>query len=309
MHDFNPFSKKCSKLTSSDIEKLVENSVAEGWFVEYKEQPVSTLRTAHSIASFANSEGGWYILGIKADEDNVAVEIAGFSIEDFKKPKERLRDVVKSKISPTPFFESKLVTLKNGRVILVAHIPRGDETPYVTSDGRIYRRVNEGSDPIPEQDRYSIQKLFERGSERRNFIERFCDNPFAMSVAQSEAAQSFLEAYFLTQPVNRFEINKFYDESKFQKIFKAFSSPTRFLRIEATGHIKFNYMQSSTDSYIVRVVESPPQSTLLSPCIEIFRNGSARILLSINIIELHPLNGMINKVYLGLSPGTSKPST
>ena len=48
--------------------------------------------------------------------------------------------------------------------MILVYIDKGYKTPYLTNDGRIYRRVGEGSDPVPETDRYTMQKLFERSS-------------------------------------------------------------------------------------------------------------------------------------------------
>ena len=276
MTEFNPFSKLCKNIRSRDLQLLITNEVAEGWFVEYKAEPVSPGKTARSVASFANSDGGWYIVGVNANTDNAAKEVQGFSLNDHKNPKERFRDIIKSNVDPVPYFESKLISVGEGKVVLVVHIPRGDESPYLTLDGRIYRRINEGSDPIVEKDRYSIQKLFERSQERKDFVKRFCQHSYSMSVGQSEELQSFLEIYFLTRPLNTFEIVDFREKDKFKTILKTFATPTKFMSSGMTAHIKFNNIYSSSNSYTIRCIEDPNHTLMLVATIELFWNGNAK---------------------------------
>jgi hypothetical protein len=63
MADYNPFNKDISQLEEDDLNKLIDK-VSEGWFVEYKGDFQNSKKISHSIASFANSDGGWYIVGI-----------------------------------------------------------------------------------------------------------------------------------------------------------------------------------------------------------------------------------------------------
>lgn len=82
--DYNPFNKKISNIQKSDLKKLIQNEVAEGWYVEYKETFPSNKKIGHFIASFVNSEGGWYIIGIQANENNSAKTIKGFDLMKYK---------------------------------------------------------------------------------------------------------------------------------------------------------------------------------------------------------------------------------
>jgi len=84
MTTFNPFKgddeskKEIRELKFSDIETLKENNIPEGAYIEYKSDFQSPIKIAHSIASFANMYGGWYIIGIKTDDDNVPNDFPGF---------------------------------------------------------------------------------------------------------------------------------------------------------------------------------------------------------------------------------------
>lgn len=63
-----PFYKNISEIEYKDIENLKENKVPEGIYIEYKSRMLKSKKNykiAQSLASFANSYGGWYIVGIE----------------------------------------------------------------------------------------------------------------------------------------------------------------------------------------------------------------------------------------------------
>ncbi|MBP2045207.1 AlbA family DNA-binding domain-containing protein [Methanobacterium aggregans] len=290
MTDYNPFGKKVSELEKEDLDKLIGN-VAEGWFIEYKgDFPSSTNKISHSLASFANSDGGWYIIGID-DEDgsNIATEIVGFDINVHSMPKEQIRNIIANNITPKPFFESKLIMINNEKAVLVVHIESGDETPYVTNDGKIYQRVGEGSDPIKLNDHYSIQKLYDRSKESRLWIENFSQNRFGISKGQSNQNQCFLEIYFYTMPVNKFEFNDFSSENFFKEVIKNFSEKVHILSQYFVGSIELNNYYSSSSSYILRHI-TPENSIDLGTTMELFINGNLKVILPVPTISIENLD-------------------
>ena len=76
---YNPFNKNISEIEYEDLKKLIENDVSEGWVIEYKGSFPKNKNIANSIASFANSEGGWYFIGIeeKENESNLTAGCEG----------------------------------------------------------------------------------------------------------------------------------------------------------------------------------------------------------------------------------------
>ncbi len=89
--------KNINDLTYQDIERLVEDKIKEGWIVEYKREFKKSKDIAKSISSFANSEGGYYIVGIDESDDdkNEAKKIIGLSKEHNHKPYEKISNAVK----------------------------------------------------------------------------------------------------------------------------------------------------------------------------------------------------------------------
>src|SRR3712207_7064043 len=58
---------------------------AEGYFAAFKSDfPQRNQKIAHSLAALANTLGGWYVVGIETDNNQVATQIVGFDQVDRK---------------------------------------------------------------------------------------------------------------------------------------------------------------------------------------------------------------------------------
>lgn len=184
---YNPFDVLAGEpLTPEELQKLVSRSVAEGYFVEYKSMPPTNEKMGRSIASFANTYGGWYIVGVTTNGHNVATAVPGFDRALCPDPIARIREVIKTHISPSPVFYAQVVTLESGNLILVVHVPEGQDSPFITRDGRIYRRHHDSSDPVPEADRHAIDRLVEQGRQGPEEFARFCRDERNFSKAEDK---------------------------------------------------------------------------------------------------------------------------
>ncbi len=293
MTEYNPFGKELSKIRKGDLDKLINNEIEEGWYVEYKSNFPSNKKVGHSIAAFANSDGGWFIIGVRANDNNIIESVPGFSLINYRRPRDKIRNIVESNISPIPYFESKLIKLARDKAVLIVWIEKGLETPYVTINGKIYRRVGAGSDPIAETDRYSIQKLFEQSSELKERYERFSRHLFSMSKYQDEQNICFLEAYFYTKPSQHFFFDNFYSKTFFNKLKNTFSAPTTLIAEPMKASFPFNSIYSSFNSYILRYLGEPRNSIDLGFTIEVFESGSAKMLIP---LAQHDINTDHNKL-------------
>ena len=161
---YTPFSKDpTERLEEADLTTLVTQSVAEGYYVEYKRELPAAPKIAKSIAAFANTYGGWYLVGVKTDQHNVAISIDGFLSEESHDPIAVIRDAVRHHIDPVPLLFPQVVPLSGNRLACVVYVPGNQATPYVTKDGRIYRRTSDASEPVAENNRYALDELVERG--------------------------------------------------------------------------------------------------------------------------------------------------
>ena len=183
MQRYPPFDKSIRDLQPPDLTIL--RKVHEGWYVEYKRQLVKAGSLAKSLSAFANTYGGWLFIGVQeqSGDNAVADEFPGIPEADVDGALQSLRHSAADHLNPTPFFETTVLRgpcdetgLAEGRAIIAVEIPQSHTTPHVQKDGRIYRRVADGSEPKPETDRFVLDQLWRRAEplrERtREWIER-----------------------------------------------------------------------------------------------------------------------------------------
>lgn len=210
----NPFGKPIEQLEEQDLEQLIEAETAEGLYVEYKED--FPTRLDKIVASFANTFGGWLIIGADArNPRNVPTSFPGIEINT--DPKDRFRNICRDTITPVPLFESKLIlkTSNPNRGVLVVRIPESSYPPHIIRDGRIYRRNMEGSDPVRETDRHILDRLFEKSQhnkiEVKDFINRKLQNSYGQEVLFKIMScpvplnLKLIEPFFVPERISRFK--------------------------------------------------------------------------------------------------------
>jgi hypothetical protein len=284
---YNPFTKRIGELLNpNDLQELISRNVAEGYYVEYKETFPLNDKIGRSIASLANTYGGWYIVGVKTDTHNVANDVCGFDIVTCPDSISKVREVIKSHIDPTPDFFPQVVSLTVDKAVLVVYIPSDQETPFITKDGRIYRRVSDSSDPVPETNRYTVDRLVDKGRETLQRFESFCRDERTFS--QAEDKQAWINVYLATHPpdvvdkydlLSRANLENLMEKSKVQTDIhfgKRGNAPESESPLKL--HVVFNSGQLTHKSLILRHVE-PDKIAFNSPTVELFVNGWAKFLI------------------------------
>lgn len=195
---YNPFNgKNIDSINRKDLDLLIENEVTEGFFVEYKSQFQSSQKIAKSIASLANTYGGWYIVGVK-EIKRIASEICGYSSSAMADASTLVRQAVSLNVHPVPLYFIKEIGIEPDRCVLIVYVPREQNTPFVCSNGVIYRRNQDSSEPIPEKDRYALDRLVEIGHDRDHEFSRFCLDNRGECSAESEFPR--IAVYILPSP-------------------------------------------------------------------------------------------------------------
>ena len=64
---FNPFGKAIDDVQEKDL--IVLRDVAEGWYVDYKQEGIKTDDLAKHLSAFSNQYGGFLFIGIREAED------------------------------------------------------------------------------------------------------------------------------------------------------------------------------------------------------------------------------------------------
>lgn len=174
---FSPFkNKKGQFLSIHDVKynyiKQLED-IDEGYKVEFKETFDTNVKKKIPaiMTSFANSEGGWLIIGINDDSHQpvfIPKEKGDYS--------QKISLILKNnKVSPLPRFETKFIYNPSNRKegILLVYIYEGNFTPYV-SNGTIYIRNGSNKEPI-RSDRATIEFLYKKSENFQKDIEKFCE--------------------------------------------------------------------------------------------------------------------------------------
>ena len=201
MLEYSPFDKAIHDLKPYDLAVL--RNVPEGWYVEYKCQMVKATALAKEVSAFANMYGGWLFLGVQEQggDNSVADEFPGIPKEEVEGALQSLRHSAADHLNPTPFFEPKVlwgpcteIGLAEGNAIIAVEIPQSHTTPHVHKDGRIYRRVADGSEPKHETDRFVLDQLWRRAEpvreETRQWVE--CDPEFSSEEEQQPHVRMLL---------------------------------------------------------------------------------------------------------------------
>lgn len=287
---YNPFNKDISEIKYEDLEKLIENEVSEGWFIEYKSSfpnKKKNQKVAKSIASFANSNGGWYIVGIEeCDNKSEPCKIIGIDLEKNIKPSDKITNIIKGHINPLPYFESKIIETPDGKSVLVVKVFEGNNPPYIC-DGQIYQRVNEITDKIkPIKDRYSFEKLLDKKHLLTEKIESFMNNQLLI---EDSFEQPYLEFYIYVNNPKQSISKNFYSKEFFEEIKENFNSNVDLFDGKLPASIEFDNIHSSVNSYILRhIYNNNPFCTGLT--LELFIEGHLKLIFPFNIYDKLSLN-------------------
>ncbi|SFD67295.1 AlbA family DNA-binding domain-containing protein [Spirosoma endophyticum] len=150
-----------------DIQSLITNEVEESIYLDFKEAGAldksdgKRKDISKDVASFANSDGGIIIYGIK-ELDHKAHSLSYVNGNIFTK--EWLEQVINSSIQRN--IPSLLIfpLRENGdieKTIYIIKIPRSIDAPHISKDNRFYKRFNFLSVPMEE---YEIRQSYGRKS-------------------------------------------------------------------------------------------------------------------------------------------------
>lgn len=162
--------------------------------------------------------------------------------------------------------------------------------PYITSQGVIYQRENNESNPI--KDRYIIEKLSEKTNEYYESIERFCKIDYGETKGQSESNQSYLELYLFPLPYNEFTFENFYSTDFFNQVATRFYQSVDCVFENNEGEKKniplnlgFNSIYSSQNSLIIRPLKND-NLIYKTTTAELFKNGGLKFLIPLYEFDL-----------------------
>lgn len=286
-----PLNKQLESIEESDLQELVDNKVAEGKTIEYKQSlPSNSDREKKEfladVSSFANAAGGHLIYGVK-EEAGAPVEICG--LRDINPDDQilRLESSIRNGIAPRiPGVSTRAISLRALRVAMIIRIPKSWALPHmVTFKGhsKFYSRNSAGKYPLDVSELRVLFALSETTAERiRNFrVERLSkivagETPVALD--ETPKIVLHIIPFSAFDPAARIDVSSLANEvGHFKPIYTGVSG----YRHNFDGFLTYGALSDSgsADSYL-----------------QIFRNGSIEAV-DAEILRPHPPKKIIPSLY------------
>lgn len=131
IYETNIFGKKLSEVNVEDIKNFCDKQTREGINLDYKKDLSSSKTLAKTIASMANTLGGWIIIGVDDDKksDKPKLPVEGI---DFKKQLSlEVTNIVIDNISPPSLPIIHVCEPdKNNKTFIVLYVQESPEAPH-----------------------------------------------------------------------------------------------------------------------------------------------------------------------------------
>jgi hypothetical protein len=131
------------ELEPDDLERMLE--LNETLFVEHKGDisSESAYGLASTVASFANTLGGWLLLGVHGGKP---LETSPpWTADDSLPLVDLIRDRLRGELDPLPAFEARVMGLEGGRIGIVRVYESSDTPHVVISSGSVFVREVAGT--------------------------------------------------------------------------------------------------------------------------------------------------------------------
>ncbi len=277
---YSPFTKPLAEFPPEELGVL--RNVSEGWFVDYKAEPISARDFGKHLSAFANQFGGWLFVGVAEGPNKslTAGSFPGIPAADVGGVLVTIREGVSAHVSPTVYFAHRVIDgpveaigLATGRSIIVVDVPEGPNPPFVHSSGRIYRRIADSSEPKAETDRAVLDSMWRKSQDLRNRLQEFILDP----TSQTDKTVCYLylmEDLTMSLPENGLGFAGFRDAMRAE-------TPNGMA-------IPLDNIYSTQDGFIARHYwhDNNPLSELVS--LRWWRSGNVRLTVPINCIQFTP---------------------
>lgn len=170
--------KPVSELGYKDIKDLTSSGEPESIILDYKKRISGSEREkaelAKDICAFANSQGGYLIIGIEEKKGKPVHPPCGTErMLEEQKVEEWLEQVIISNVEQRVITDIKVISIpKSDLCIIVVHVPMSIRMPHMVTcqrDNRYYRRIfkRHHFESLPAEE-YEVREMFEKGTRISN---------------------------------------------------------------------------------------------------------------------------------------------
>jgi Putative DNA-binding domain len=188
-------SKRIDQLTVQDLEDLVNTHQSENQRLEFKreinvETKEEKKEFLRDLCALANTQGGYYIIGIEEDKGEATV-LSGVDLLDADKYKLRLDQIIRENLEPRLLgLQIKHFELSSGKFAVVIFVPRSSFPPHRYRDDTFYERANTGKYSLNMD---QIRRVFTRGASLREEIRNFIRERQDIVCRQRDGVVQFTE--------------------------------------------------------------------------------------------------------------------
>lgn len=271
--------KRFEDIEFADLEALLNNQVAEGKTIEYKEIIPSNadkdkVKFLAGVSAFANTNGGDFIIGIKA-KDGIPINLVGIKSANLDEEVLRLEQMLQNSLEPRiPSFNIRDdIQSPTGERFIIIRANKSWIAPHkVKLNKEFYGRNSKGKYPLDVSELRTSFMLTEQLSERiKNFrLERIENirNKHEVPVSLINGGKIILHSVPLT----------------------SFTIPTEFDVIELRKKAQFESTSAHHESKVnlEGVVIAPYFEKVTTSYTQVFRNGRIE-----KVICLNSLDGII----------------
>ncbi|MBE5321495.1 ATP-binding protein [Pedobacter sp. MR2016-19] len=162
--------------TIEDIQSLIDNQVEESIYLDFKSAgslekiDKKRMELSKDVASFANSDGGIIVYGIK-EVNHVAAEFSFIDGNEFTKEwiEQVISSYVQRRIADVTIYPIR-IDGDMKKSIYIVKIPYSYDAPHLSKDNRYYKRYNFISVPMEE---YEVRMSYGRKRKAKLGIEGY----------------------------------------------------------------------------------------------------------------------------------------
>lgn len=144
--------KPLNDVTKEDLYELIETGRSEDRTLEYKAQIDSdTTDFLADITSFANTEGGYLLLGVEENGSAEPVRLCGVNERNVDKYKQKIHNLIRDCVDPSlPDVNIHPVSIGDDEHVVVIWIPSSLLGPHMVTKGKgwFFRRHSTGKESL-----------------------------------------------------------------------------------------------------------------------------------------------------------------
>lgn len=246
--DTSIFGKPLDVLEFQDIVDFCDEQIEENLNLDYKKDLSSVIKVVKTAVSFANSNGGWIVVGVEDEDDKPKLPVEG--MDHATNHVQKITNCIIDTISPVFKIQTRVVLSEDEtKSFLVVYAPQSNDAPHwmrYRNDNMLFVRVGDRSDGATWEQTASTHQLEMMQNKRAKSIE------FRAQIAYE--MQSIFEAKA-----------KLVDDEEFNRAnppyisngFTSFPNPNRAMRFTLPGDL-----QHTNGSIIVRISPTFPSEEI-----------------------------------------------